>query len=299
MKSFGALVVLLCSAALCAADLPRVWVEPFKETNQQPDWLTRALQQSLVDELAANGAQVSTATTKPTETRYVVTGTIQRLDGELRVSGQVIDIEGKTIGGFKATGSQQQLFAIEDSIGTQVSKAVGAEPQLAQAQQPAQPRIEAPFAPNKFRYEGSDLEDAVRRDRAIEPRPVIQYDQPLYPQYSTPMYGYGGGYYPPYYNAGLNYGWGWGFNTPSIIVVNNKGSHGHDDGHHGDGAHGSFHQPGNNTGVPANNGQAIRAVSGFGGRTPPPGVVNTITPGAPGTIHTMGAGPGVVHTRGR
>src|SRR5688500_3113050 len=85
---------LLISATLVLAQAaPRVWVEPFTEVNenQPPDWITRALHQALVDELAANGAQVSTATTKPADVQYVVSAKIQRVSGILRVTGQVTD----------------------------------------------------------------------------------------------------------------------------------------------------------------------------------------------------------------
>jgi TolB-like protein len=300
MRSFPCVIAaLLCTAAVSSAQT-RVWVQPFTEVteSQQADWINRALHQSLVDELAARGAQVVAAQAKPADVQYVVSGKIQRLNGELRVTGQVTDAADKTVGGFKATGGEGQLFAIEDSIGQQVSSVIAPTPAVAPAPVTAQPqapapapapanqpqpaavaRVEAPFAPAKINFEGSDLQDAVRRNRPIEARPVIQYETPIYPQYAQPNYF---GSYPPYYGNNFGYGgFGFGYSYPSFIVIPGKG------GHHGGGSASCPTIP--NTGVPANNGQAIRAGSGFGGRTPPPGVVNTVTnTAAPGVIHTMG-----------
>jgi TolB-like protein len=274
MRTFLCVIAaLLCTAGVSSAQT-RVWVQPFSEVteSQQADWINRALHQSLVDELAAGGAQVVTAQTKPADVQYVVSGKIQRLNGELRVTGQVTDAADKTVGGFKATGGEGQLFAIEDSIGQQVSSVIAPKPAVAPAPAPvaAQPqapapapapanqpqpaavaRVEAPFAPAKINFEGSDLQDAVRRNRPIEARPAIQYETPVYPQYAQPNYV---GTYPPYYGSRFGYGF--------IYIPGTVGTPG---------------QPSvPSTGLPADNGQAIRAVSGYGGRTPPPGVIHTM-----------------------
>src|SRR5829696_5739243 len=135
MRSFGLFVAMLLCSAGFALGQAKVWIEPFRESNQaqQPDWITRALQQSLADELSANGAQVMPGQAKPADARYVVTTTLQRVNGELRVSGQVVDLEGKTVGGFKATGTERDLFAIEDAVAQQVSQSMGLESKVAAA----------------------------------------------------------------------------------------------------------------------------------------------------------------------
>ena len=284
MRTPICIIALLITAGIARAD-STVWVQPFTEANeqQQPDWLNRTLHQALVDELATQGGvRVASAKTRPADARYVVTAQIQRVNAEIRVTGQVLDTESnKSVGGFKATGTERELFAIQDAIGAQVTKAIApptATQPIAAAQQP---RIEAPFAPIRFGYEGSDLQQAVKDNRPVRQPPIREYEPPmptLYPVTQQQPYGYNPGYG---YNYGYGYGYPYnGFGYGSVIILNNKSGHGHHGGRPGVDHHGGGHHGGGGTvitsGVPANNGQAIRAVSGFGGKTPPPGVINTI-----------------------
>jgi len=263
------------------ADSPRVWVQPFNEANnlQSPDWITRTLHQSLVDELASTkGLELMQSTTRPAGAQYVVVAQIQREGRDLRVSGQVIDAAtNKPIGGFKSTGDQRELFAIEDDMAGQIKAALPMDGKTAVAAATTQPiHIETPFAPGRFGpYEGSDLQQALRSNTPLQAPPST----PIYvntPVYTTPTYtdnvglngNYPYGYGYPYGNYGYgygNYGWGWG---SGVIIINSGGNH---HGHGGNGGGGMGPMP-----TPHGNGQAIRAASGYGGQTPPPGVINTI-----------------------
>src|SRR5206468_2080099 len=102
----------------------------------QPDWINRALMQSVADDLSGiKGVTVVTpqntttgaaaATTQPSNVDYIVSGTIQRINGDLRVSGRVEDTSTHQImGGFKATGAERELFSIEDSIAAQLKQVI-------------------------------------------------------------------------------------------------------------------------------------------------------------------------------
>src|SRR3954447_7730230 len=105
----------------------RVWVAPFDEAAgdqpKTPGWISKALRQSVADDLASipglNVAAPSTqpaaasGDTRPANVDYVVTGTIQRVDGDLRVTGRIEQpASNKIVGGFKATGTERELFAI-------------------------------------------------------------------------------------------------------------------------------------------------------------------------------------------
>src|SRR4051794_18507277 len=214
-----AIAALLLASPAWAAMGSRVLVQPFTEANpdqqasqtapaKQPDWINRALVQSVSDDLSAmkgltllKGA--GGATTSPSDADYIVSGTIQRMNGDLRVTGRVEDTAShQVIGGFKATGTERDLFAIEDSIAAQLKQVLApqsATPAVAQ-QQPQQPTTATAVAGNNVpfgqpahgQFEGSDLQRALEeRDylRRLEernalrnqPAPDYTYTQPIYP----------------------------------------------------------------------------------------------------------------------
>src|SRR4051812_48458489 len=108
----SAAATLFMNAGTVLADVTRgrVWVAPFTEVkgdNPTPapasDWMARALRQSVSDDIAAiKGISVLNATTEPSgNVDYVVNGTIQRVEGDLRVTGRIEDTKGSTtVGGF-------------------------------------------------------------------------------------------------------------------------------------------------------------------------------------------------------
>lgn len=249
MRLFMTFIVVLCSAAFALADTKTVIVAPFEESNelQQPDWISRSLHQSLVDEVASiEGASVLNASqpADPEDAKYIVRGTIQRSDGTIRVTGRIEETaSGKTIGGFKSNGTERDLFSIQDSIAAQVKAALGdrAETAAGQPRQPAQP--EQPAAqPQQVRqpamvangvFEGSDLQralmdrDYIRRQAVRSSVPDTGYLTQPY-GYQQPMYPYAMGGYPYWYRNGWGFGHFWG-GYPGVIVI--KKGHHHGGGH--------------------------------------------------------------------
>jgi TolB-like protein len=309
MRSLTVMFIVLISAASAAwaADPAKVLFVPFSEADasQQPDWVTRAINQSAVDELSSmpnvtvttppgsglNPAAAAPAAAAPTtqpqaqpSTRpasdYTVRGTIQRVNQQIRVSGNVSDASGKTVGGFKATGTEQDLFAIEDSVAEQLRSTLGIAEQPASLAPPssgvAGAKSQVPVQPLGSSYDGSDLERSVydptytRRlsdrsywNNATTPAGIVMpggYGGYGYP----PGYGYN---YPPYYVGGWGWGgwgWGWGWGGTNNVVIINQDNKRHHDGRRD---HGSGTMTGVTTGPRiSTNGQAIRAAAtGTGG----------------------------------
>src|SRR5438552_8405055 len=184
MRWLAGLAAILLSGAVALADGGRVWVAPFTDVNgtpQQADWISRALRQSVADDLASiRGVTVVNPTTrpageaeqKPGNVDYVVSGTIQRVEGELRVTGRVEEAaSGKIVGGFKATGMERDLFAIEDLIAAQVKSTIApsAPPAMpAVAGKAPTPASAAGTLARTGMYEGSDLQ------RALEDRDYLR-----------------------------------------------------------------------------------------------------------------------------
>ena len=283
----SAAVVLIATStfALAQADAPatRVLVAPFTEMNQQQqptDWISRAIQQSVADELAAlsevevapnnppTAVAPTTAQAKALGIKYIVRGTIQRLNGEIRVSGRVEDVEaGKVAGGFKATGPQHQLFAIEDAIARQLKRIVApmqAEPAGLEDPRPVNTGsthgtagAQTPLQPIRGVYEGSDLQraiedrDYVRRTQRRIPDDGYGYQQPpmYYPPPAYPGgygYGYGYGWGSGWPGWGQPWGWGgyggWGWNgggDNNVVIIKPGGGSG-DGGNGGGGGGGSI-----------------------------------------------------------
>jgi len=325
---------VLAVPSLAWANSGRVLVQPFSEASDQampgppssvqhqPDWINRALTQSVSDDLAGiKGLTVVSSSNTPAD--YVVSGTIQRLNGDLRVTGRVEDTSThQIVGGFKATGAERDLFAVEDSISAQLKQIIAPQaPPIGYAQGPAtQPTLNNPFAPPPgSTYQGSDLQraleerDYLRRLAAstpqYQPPPDYTYNQPVYPA----DYGYGYNY-PPYswgYGYGYPYGYWWG--GGSVVIINDRNNHHHGDGgHHWDGhgwnrgdSGGFVANPGGSpTQSLSDNGQRIRAASSFGGaQNAPPGLITTPT-SSPQLVPTRGiqltpnTSPQMVPTRG-
>ena len=53
----------------------------------------------------------------------VVWGTVQRVEGRIRITGQVLDVDrGESAGQFKLTGSFRELFELQDLLAEQVRR---------------------------------------------------------------------------------------------------------------------------------------------------------------------------------
>ncbi|MEO6436425.1 MAG: hypothetical protein ABIP55_11800 [Tepidisphaeraceae bacterium] len=285
MRVLAAVAAVLISTSVVFADASRVIVAPFSEADaqQHPDWISRSLHQSLVDDVAAIPEVTVLNASKPadpSDAQYIVRGTIQRSGiggSELRISGRIEEMpSGKTVGGFKASGLERELFALQDSIAAQIRSVFQPRQQQQFAQQPQQlgpqqagqgQQPQQPAMMVQGAFEGSELQRALM-DRDYVRRAAIRGSVP---DYTMPTYGYQQPLYP--YTIGLNgnypygygghghswgfpgYGWGGGWGGGNIIIIKRG------DGHHGGGG-------GGGVAVPNTNGQAIRHVASWAGRPP-------------------------------
>jgi TolB-like protein len=209
----------------------KVAVLPFQQIggDASQHFIADALQQGLISEIGrVNLRAVPLASTKPADNalvadpvqtareagaQYAIAGSYQINQSELRITGQIWDAKtGELLGSVKATGSQRDLFALEDSVGDQARRIlrpgpvttdtaanIAATPQPAPTIQPTGPvQAIAPTRP----YIGSDLQNAVATGGVSVP----DYNRYIYnpPAYYYPYYGYStyyGGYssyYPRY-----------------------------------------------------------------------------------------------------
>ena len=214
MKRLILLSLLLMGTSAWAAAPAKVLLIPFDSVGPaEKQWVAKALQQNLVAELSrVNSVQVVTQERAVTETEaalkaasavsadYVVFGSYQAVDGDLRMTGQVLDVAKKqAVAGLKSTGSQRDLFGMEDVISHQVRRALPQPVVEAKAEMLQQP----PAAPPAVEESGPVVMDTNRKalelqdeiDRAID---RLRYAAPYeYGDYYPPTYY--SSYYVPYY----------------------------------------------------------------------------------------------------
>src|SRR5688572_12985329 len=246
------LAVLTIASGSRAADAPKVLVAPFTEISDGPkrEWISRAIQQALVAELArvplvspmnakvevkADDAQAAAAAAKDAGAAFAVFGAYQLVEQELRVTGQVLDAgSGAVLGGIKATGNLRDLFGVEDIVAAQVKRALTSK--LAPTTQPAEPLAERttiePSGPvraereQRRTFDGSDLEQSLGDDRPYAAAPPRVYDdeRERY-RYGVPYAPYG---WSPYgYGYGHPYGYGVPYTTyrpgyvysPNVVYI--------------------------------------------------------------------------------
>ena len=210
-------------ATTMPADLlpTKVLVIPFAQIGNTTghEWVGAALQESLMNEaegnteiqpialnrpLARGDMPQVTVAAKGTGAALVVFGAYQYSDSQLRVTGEVVDVNaGRVIGTLKATGALVDLFKIEDSLTGQLEAALPQPPRdVPVANATAQPPVPI--------YTGEQPATvAAPTTTYVYQAPPADYS-PNY-VYSYPDYGYG---YPYYYYGGfpiiINGGWGWG-----------------------------------------------------------------------------------------
>jgi len=154
-KLFGAALVGLTASTVLAIDTgpttapamantaapvlrhdPRVEVFPFTAVSAPPaaqDWTGRGIQEDLQSDVSRTGATLvlpqhpvppgadPIAVARQDSADLVVTGSYQIVDDQIRANGHLIDVASNTIvGGFSATGSQHDLFKVEDALGAQL-----------------------------------------------------------------------------------------------------------------------------------------------------------------------------------
>ncbi len=120
---------------------PQVTVTPFVQitAEKSQDWVGRAVQQSMLSELArVPGLQPVEPKRSASEAQFIVSGSYQILNDEIRITGQVIDSRAKaTLGGLKATGSLRELFSLEDTLAMQAKRILARVNPIAAAQPPS------------------------------------------------------------------------------------------------------------------------------------------------------------------
>lgn len=215
----------LLVSSLAFAETSKVVVLPF--ANVDTDMMAKAVQASMIADLSrgagisAEGGPANSDLTQAVQSaqtrkaRFLVAGGYQTMDGEVRFTGQVIDLKtGTVVGGLKATGPMRDLFGLEDALGRQAQQAILATlnpapppaPQPAGAMPPApQPTfVRAPVVP--YSFEGSDLERSL--NAGITPSVLYDnYSRSRYNYYYGDQYDYyfGNVFYPVrYYSCYCN-----------------------------------------------------------------------------------------------
>jgi TolB-like protein len=212
MRRITFIVLILAGTFAWAGAPARVLLLPFDSVGPvEKDWVAKALQQNLVAELArvnsvqavtgdraVGGAEAALKAADEAKADYVVYGSYQAVDGDLRMTGQVIDVSKRQpVAGLKSTGSQRDLFGMEDVIANQVRRALPqpvaeARPEMLQ-QPPAAPVIQ-PNGPVVIDLNQKALELQDQIDRAIDRiRYTADYASDYYPG------SYYSSYYPVYY----------------------------------------------------------------------------------------------------
>ena len=200
------------AAAGQAQGAPRVAVLPFvagtkdAETNN----LGSTVQQGLVSELSSSGgvqaSAVKGSATDATEAanqardagaRYVVFGTVQSVNGQVRMTGQVYDAQaGRTVAPLKATGPANNFFAVQDDIARQAQAALGVAPSPATAGQPMYGSAYGSPA-------GAGAVDSGSHWAGYENAYATAPSAPSYPPPMAPP--------PPFYGNGGNGNFGYGY----------------------------------------------------------------------------------------
>jgi TolB-like protein len=260
-----------------------VYLTPFTSLggDNTLDWVGKAVQQNLLTDLARTKLHPSgsdkplsnadaQASARAMGAKYLISGSYQVADQQLRFNGQIIDAgTGNVLGGISATGAVRDLFAMEDQLSSQAIQQLGnlaggganagggggggggnavannkpgvaGAPAAPVAAQPpvvvqiVQPAAAAPVV----RYHGSALEQYVNSNR----NPSADYSQPPLDSQlndnfaSTPGSNYNAGYdnqYPYGYGLGLgNFGFGFVYTLPPYgrFGYGTDGQHHHDHG---------------------------------------------------------------------
>jgi TolB-like protein len=246
---------------------PSVEVFPFTAISAGPvkDWTGRGIQENLQSDVSRSGATLALPQQVPAESQdalgaarqnradLAVTGTYQIVGDQIRVNGYLTDVtNNKTLGGFSATGNQQDLFKVEDALGeqlrallprpvttAQIEQTIVQNPPLVEAQQPT-------YSPAYVQAPDYSPAPTVNNDYATTP--VTPYYYPDYSgfySYSYP-FGFYGGF--GYVYSGRGYGYhdhgfgGRGYSGHFGGTPGFRGGGGSGGGSHGGGGFGSgFH----------------------------------------------------------
>lgn len=199
--------------------------------DEKSAWIGRAIAEALSADLSidprvrvsphrgdpAADADAALAEAHVAEAVFVIFGTFQKVEDELRITGKVLDVESASIRtGLKATGPLRELFTLEDLLVHQIRRRL-LPPERAAAEgeraDPEAPLVESDIGDEEFEVLGVERRRTVRRPdwfaRDPAPRPALaagairhRYRRPYVPYYSG-HYGfssyYYGGYAPSFY----------------------------------------------------------------------------------------------------
>jgi len=255
----GAGSITLGQATTMPAEIAptKMLVIPFAQIGNTSghEWVGAAIHESLMNEaegnievqpvaldhpLARGDMPQVTAAAKGTGAALVVFGAYQYSDSQLRVTGEIVDVNyGRVLGTLKATGPLTDLFKIEDSLASQMETAL------------PQPPASAPVVANATDQSAAPVYTGNQAAAAAPPMTTYVYGSPYGSApvdnspnyvYTYPDYGYGYPYYYGGFPVIVGGGWGWGGHSYSHGYV---GFHGgfsgggfHGGGFHGGGGHG-------------------------------------------------------------
>jgi TolB-like protein len=203
----------------------KVLVIPFAQIGDTTghEWVGAAIQESLMTEAAGNTtvwavaldrplargdmSQV-TAAAKGTGATLVVFGAYQYSDSQLRVTGEVTDVNaGRVLGTLKATGALIDLFKIEDSLSAQLQALLPQPPSNLPVVVNGPPADQS-ATPVYAGDQSATVATAQPATTYVYQSPPVNYSTNYV--YTSPYYGYGYPYYYGGYPVIIGGGWGWG-----------------------------------------------------------------------------------------
>jgi TolB-like protein len=207
----------ICAAALAfpamvlgdsAATRPalKAAVAPFDVVGEAGhEWLGRAMQEGLamglqknrgisaviVPGLAPADANAAIAAADSANADVVVLGSIQVLDDQIRVGGQIISVKtGQVIGGLQSDGNVRGLFDIEDLLSDRAGRLLRPVNHAAAASAVRRPTLEIvgpTVATQSAQYFDGDISSVISRPQRFGD----EYDRYYYQSASTAGCGYG------------------------------------------------------------------------------------------------------------
>ena len=253
----------------------RILVLPFQPVNpgETNIWVGKSVQESLVADLStlapdrittlnqfADSVEAAINLGRQSGARYVIAGGFVTADREVRITGQVLDVQtGQPVTGLKVTGDPGQIFRLEDTLAMQVKgRLFSDQPQTASAPIPQvtvpqpQPDVRVPQPVTETTSVRNEyISDTVSQPAqtyyssyATTPAPVVygsdyaaytSYPSYVYTApyvYSYPAYSFS---YGPYCDFGYGYGgcssFGWGLGLGLSFSLGFGGCY-HDYGRH-------------------------------------------------------------------
>src|SRR3954469_20460942 len=161
MKRMIVALMLVMGTAAYGAGPAKVLVLPFDAAGPaEKGWIAKAVQKNLLAELSRlNSVQPLNGTVAAADqdaavkaagdagADFVVFGTYQVVESDLRLTGQVVDVSKKqSVAGLKSTGSLRDLFGLEDVVANQVKRALPQPVAVAEVEMLQQPKPAPPPA---------------------------------------------------------------------------------------------------------------------------------------------------------